>query len=791
MIKKLPYIFFFFVLFIFCREIFIKGYILGGFDFEVGFFYPWNNMEWATPELTNAALHYKNYLVSDSVGVILPVKLYAMRLIQEGIAPLWNPLILNGTSLIGNIQAAVMYPLNVMYFVMPAPAAYTLYVLAQLIFALIFMYVFLRKIGFRIIVSTAGAISFAFSAYIIVWLTLGTIGHAYVWIPMILWCFEQYRETGKPKYFIGIVAGLVFSLFAGHMQTSVFTFATYILWVLCSTQKKTLTKTIVTLALSLLLSAGIAAIAIIPAYETYTQSVRGGFVKEDFFAAETLNLSSYIQALAPDFFGHPVTRNWWGKINYAESAIYFGTIPFILFLYGLFSAQKKNRFYISSAIITATGIMLSTNNIFSYTLFSLNIPIVSSSTFARFSSMYIFGGVLLSTFGLTQLLADIKTQKAKRPYSLLVALIVLLLIYWSIILLKILPATYIEHITIITRNSIFSSVFIVALAVIVFSHKLVKKNVYIAIAILVLITAELLRFGNKYTPFSPAEFFYPNHPVISKLQELSGKDGSRYYDYLPINANVAYGVPGLGGSDPLYNQQLGELAIQSKELGAMPTDRGAMQFPDGPYKQRILDIFGVQYYPDYENNFRNSWVGKNGGKQELFDETFSLVWEENLYQIYQSKNAVPRAYVVYNSIHEDNKEKVFAQLTSAEFDPKKKAIVSFEDIEIKGEGTYSLTTKKITPHEIQYLVSSDTKGLFVLTDTYYPGWKAHINGKEAKILRTNWGFRSVTIEPGTSEIVFTYKKPRSIMLGASISAISLLILVMFVLIKSNLRSNTV
>ncbi|KXK10175.1 MAG: Bacterial membrane protein YfhO [Microgenomates bacterium OLB23] len=279
----------------------------------MGFFYPWNHIVWPTQELTNAALHHKNYLISDSVGVILPVKLYVMDAIKQGILPLWNPYILNGTSLLGNTQAAVLYPFNLLYMIMPYAWAYTLYVLAQIVLSLLFMYGFLRKIGMRIIVSIFGAVSFAFSAYIIVWLTLGTLAHAYMWIPFVLWCFEHYTHSKNKAYFVGIVAGLTLSLLAGHMQTAVFAYLAFFIWVAATSIQKTLRANIVIFFSAVLLSIGISAVALIPAYETYTQSVRGSFVKEDFFAAESLNADSFIQALAPDFFGNPVTRKLVGK----------------------------------------------------------------------------------------------------------------------------------------------------------------------------------------------------------------------------------------------------------------------------------------------------------------------------------------------------------------------------------------------------------------------------------------------------------------------------------------------
>ncbi|KXK10174.1 MAG: Bacterial membrane protein YfhO [Microgenomates bacterium OLB23] len=355
---------------------------------------------------------------------------------------------------------------------------------------------------------------------------------------------------------------------------------------------------------------------------------------------------------------------------------------------------------------------------------------------------------------------------------------------WVMIMAQLLPPNYLPHLAIIKRNSILPTFFVIAFAACVSAGLLpyrylakiaMHKNTLIGILLICITTLELLRFSNKYTPFSPQEFFYPEHAVITQLQQLTQKNGSRYYDYVPINTNVAFHVAAVGGSDPLYNQHLGELAIQSKQQGAVPTDRGAMQFPDGPHKQQVLNLFAAQYYPDYENNFRNSWVEKHGGKHELFDATFSLEWEENLYQIYKNRYAMPRAYMVYNIIREDNKDNVLRGLTSSTFVASQSAYISYAGTSQQKTGTGAATIIKNSAQEIIITATSDQPGLLVLTDTYYPGWKAYVNKNETEILRTNWGFRGVYVPQGTSEVTFIYT-PITVAYGAAVSVASLLLL---------------
>ncbi|PIU66130.1 MAG: hypothetical protein COS84_06095 [Armatimonadetes bacterium CG07_land_8_20_14_0_80_40_9] len=67
----------------------------------------------------------------------------------------------------------------------------------------------------------------------------------------------------------------------------------------------------------------------------------------------------------------------------------------------------------------------------------------------------------------------------------------------------------------------------------------------------------------------------------------------------------------------------------------------------------------------------------------------------------------------------------------------------------------------------------------VLTDTYYPGWKVYIDGKEDKIYRADYLFRAVYLQKGRHVVRYTYE-PLNYRLGLLVSlgpALVLLVLV--------------
>ena len=53
-------------------------------------------------------------------------------------------------------------------------------------------------------------------------------------------------------------------------------------------------------------------------------------------------------------------------------------------------------------------------------------------------------------------------------------------------------------------------------------------------------------------------------------------------------------------------------------------------------------------------------------------------------------------------------------------------------------------------------VNADSAGYLVLLDSYYPGWKATVDGRKAKILRANFAFRAVSVPGGDHTVEFRF-----------------------------------
>jgi uncharacterized membrane protein YfhO len=70
-------------------------------------------------------------------------------------------------------------------------------------------------------------------------------------------------------------------------------------------------------------------------------------------------------------------------------------------------------------------------------------------------------------------------------------------------------------------------------------------------------------------------------------------------------------------------------------------------------------------------------------------------------------------------------------------------------------------------------VEAKEDNLLVLSDTYYPGWKAYLDGNPVKIFRANYNFRAVSVPPGKHEVKFVYN-PISVKLGVLVTSLGII-----------------
>jgi hypothetical protein len=147
--------------------------------------------------------------------------------------------------------------------------------------------------------------------------------------------------------------------------------------------------------------------------------------------------------------------------------------------------------------------------------------------------------------------------------------------------------------------------------------------------------------------------------------------------------------------------------------------------------------------------------------------------------VYENEKALPRAFVVGQVRVISDEEKILSEL--ALFDPKKSAILearpswTLDDPSLFQEAEVTF----YSPNKIVVQANLSTPGLLVLSEMWYPGWRAYDNGREVKIHRADYLLRSVYLEEGRHTVEFAYD-PLSLKTGRWVSAGAVLGLAVYI-----------
>lgn len=150
--------------------------------------------------------------------------------------------------------------------------------------------------------------------------------------------------------------------------------------------------------------------------------------------------------------------------------------------------------------------------------------------------------------------------------------------------------------------------------------------------------------------------------------------------------------------------------------------------------------------------------------------------------VYENLRAMPRAWLVPEVVTA-KKDEVLRAIHSSQlpdgrpFDPSQIALVE-KPLNFKVQKLDAAATTKVinlSDTQLEVKISSKSPAFLVLSDVYYPGWQAKIDGVKAKIFQTNYVLRGVQVPAGMHTVQFEFK-PVSFHIGVGISAASLVLL---------------
>jgi uncharacterized membrane protein YfhO len=125
--------------------------------------------------------------------------------------------------------------------------------------------------------------------------------------------------------------------------------------------------------------------------------------------------------------------------------------------------------------------------------------------------------------------------------------------------------------------------------------------------------------------------------------------------------------------------------------------------------------------------------------------------------LYENKAAMPRAFFSNNAIAVNTAAESLALMRDPDFNPERQTVVEGPGApqrEFAGRGSTAIVEDKRNRVVIE--TANDRDGLLVLSDNFYPGWRATIDGAPTSILKANHTMRAVAVPAGRHVVSFAF-----------------------------------
>jgi len=514
-----------------------------------------------------------------------------------------------------------------------------------------------------------------------------------------------------------------------------------------------------------------------------------GGVSYEFASSYSLPPHHFITFIVPEFFGSPINKTYWGSSNFWELCGYVGILPLILGLIGIIF--KKNRYTLTFTALVLFTLLFSLGrytpffSIFYYYIPGFNMFRIP----ATFLYVYAFSVSILAGFGsnfLINAISDKDTLKFNKFVKLLIIIGILsiaitIFVYLgesSIISLgksmvaeryALAPApphhplSYYYNLVNEIYSSILKSIiistciFIISIVIITIRAKEKIKLKHLKVLLVLLILFDLWIFGMGYLDTKNPNDVFETPELVNII-----KNDKSLYRVFDMSNSIGQeitsknGIESITGYDPSYLR----------------------------YYQDFLWLVGNHSRSKYSTSIHIYEVTNHNilyllnTKYIFTDKRLDATWCEEIYNkngtiIYRINNTMPRAFIVRNAKIIKEKEDVFSALENKELKPEEQIILEKDpNVPLNNPGKFkAVKITHYTPNRINLQINLSDPGFLVLSEIWYPGWRAYDNGQEMEIYKTNYVLRSIYLKRGGHNVSFIYD-PASYKFGRTISLAS-------------------
>jgi hypothetical protein len=724
----------------------------------------------------------------DLATYFYPLRFILAQGLQKGELPLWDTHLAAGFPVAANPQSGVFYPPHLVFLFLPFFVAVRFLFIFHYLVAAWGAHVLCRSWRYPTYLSVVGAVLFAFGGLTVSLSNLLDHFQSAVWLPWVIYCAEKAFKRQTLNSILIVAFLLTVQFFAGSPEICLMTGA-FLLADGFRMKSASAGQVLRVLVTASLVACGISMVQLAPSLELYFQSWRSGSVAYARMAAWSLDPLRLINLFFLDkevnLYAFDGLYLYFGREAPLLISLYLGAAVLSGFCLWLCHSSFKEKVAVLGLI--GISLLLSMGQyIAGHSVVLQHLPLIP----IRFPEKFLFFALLLFLYpalaGICRF-AHGRESGNRLGFTVLFGIVLALLGLYIFLRLNLGHLaefiSRVRHYPIhdLTTLRISAAVIVqlerqlllaVAMAGLFLFWKAGKLRALIFQILLVsLVFFDLATAHRSYsfglnprlvdsarpilTPSikNQGRFFYlirPGviHPNSYALNKKSFLDTVSFaFAGLIPNTGILYGID--------YLQELDALRRKPYEYFIRDSDQFNLE-----RLLRLLGVLHVRYVHSFE---------------PLPEKGLKLIRSLPEYpmRLYEIEAVTPKVYIASRLIVERDPDRTLVRLSNPSFDPQREVILE-ESVPIGMNNDAQGDAELIgyTPTSIKIRSKLARRGVLVLADSFYPGWRAYVNGKETAVLRANLFFRGVFLEPGDHWVEFHFQ-PRSFLLGGFVSIVTL------------------
>ncbi len=725
-----------------------------------------------------------------------PPRFHWVSLVKSFEFPFWNSHNYSGIPLLATLQPGVLYPPQLLYFILPFPVAWNWTIVGHFFFAGISLYVFLRYLQVSREGSLVGGVVFMLSGYLLSIHSLLSHLLAVPWVPLVVMFFLRYCSSGDMKQGVFCALLLSMEILAGAPEIALVNIFALVCLSCSGTSfmeyglagfaghLRMAGKRLLKLSIILLLFLLIAAIQLVPFLELKMQSIRANGLSFQEAVTWSFAWRDFALFFLPDLFGNRQTlEKYWSSQSWLKT-VYLGIVPFAFSIFYFVSKDRKRAIF---GLFILCSLLLALGGNTPLYRFLHSVPPFNSIRYpVKFLSLFFFAISVSAALGFDCVRKGV--QEKDSACSVIVKCFFYLgffcaLLWGAVNVFESETVQFLEGLGVVPPQfnileynlhnfkRLLLMCFIFGVLILLYL-RVRRKPIGNALLISIL-TIDLFLGNYGFYMVAPWRSYSDASGLVTALPSPAQTERffvtpktKEFLEHLPMGQELI---------EPAYASLFGTFSVDGAEVIRIRHHEAFIKLLQRASSleaaRALIDMAGIRYlittYPIDDPAF------------ELLSS--GVVNGQRIYASDYSAHGV-RFALFSDVIFVKSDAEMVEAVARETFDPRRQLVLlSHEKMDSRiathMESVVSLVS--YSANEVVLACFAGQNSFLYISDTWYPGWRAYVDGKETKIYRANVAFRAVEVPAGKHTVIFRYV-PMSFYLGLCLTTIGLLLCCFFV-----------